>query len=380
MRTGALGVLFTGLASLCTFTAQLNDCLVIDNTENVELFEYKGKTYDRKKFIQLKAKSLCQRDVKEKQLLDGLQKIESNLAKSKNPALDETIILAHKVAIARIHSRRMGICFYCPEFLSRERVEDIKSTLAEVNPALFSTLDAADAVIKEQLPLTSDNEKVNGIYTTAIETVAPIYDEWKTKMEHLLMLCDDYEELADVKQFILSALSHYPAKPETINAESGNAYFDSARLFNTYALNAQRCISGKEEMQYEKIKPSRIGEIIAFISILLVFLSTLGQTSEKALNAGVGFETASKYSFLYTLLIVAIISVILMAVPLICVIVKKRKLSAKKGNLLCVCNSIIACMLSFAASTIGFPLAVGGLGALMFYFINKWLFVDETAP
>ncbi len=84
------------------FSLMLKKCLVIENVDNVELFEYKGKAYDRKKFIQIKAESLCDdMNMSKKVLEKHLDNYESNLVKSKNPDLDTAIIEAYKIAISQ---------------------------------------------------------------------------------------------------------------------------------------------------------------------------------------------------------------------------------------------------------------------------------------
>lgn len=97
-----LQALIIGLISLIKFKLRLKKCLVIENTENVELFEYKGKAYDRKKFIQLEADYLYYSDMKEKTLQKHLDERESELVKSKTPDLDAAVIEAYKIAISRM--------------------------------------------------------------------------------------------------------------------------------------------------------------------------------------------------------------------------------------------------------------------------------------
>ena len=88
-----LQALIIGLISLIKFKLRLKKCVVIENTENVELFEYKGKAYDRKKFIRLEAEYLYERDMKRKTLEKQLDEYESNLVKSKTPDLDAALIV-----------------------------------------------------------------------------------------------------------------------------------------------------------------------------------------------------------------------------------------------------------------------------------------------
>ena len=87
-------------------------------------------------------------------------------------------------------------------------------------------------------------------------------------------------------------------------------------------------------------------------------------------------------AWLYGLIDTAIITFIMMFIPFICRLVNKKKLDLNIGKKLCKWNSIIMFVLSIIITGIitnfeGF-MGIGGLGALAFYFINKWLFVNEN--
>ena len=97
-----LSALIVSLISFIKFRMRLKKCLVIENTENVELFEYKGKAYDRKKFIRLEAEHLYDRDLDRKTLQKHLDQYESDLVKSKSPDLDAAIIEAYKLVLSRM--------------------------------------------------------------------------------------------------------------------------------------------------------------------------------------------------------------------------------------------------------------------------------------
>lgn len=97
-----LSALIVSLISFIKFKMRLKKCLVIENTENVELFEYKGKAYDRKKFIRLEAEHLYDRDLDRKTLQKHLDQYESDLVKSKSPDLDAAIIEAYKLVLSRM--------------------------------------------------------------------------------------------------------------------------------------------------------------------------------------------------------------------------------------------------------------------------------------
>src|SRR5574344_1456493 len=74
---------------------------------------------------------------------------------------------------------------------------------------------------------------------------------------------------------------------------------------------------------------------------------------------------------------VLIISLIMMIVPLFAWLLKDKKLPSERGKKICKWNSIIFFIISillFITGNYGF---VGGIGAVIYYYINKWLFVNE---
>ena len=94
--------LIVSLISFIKFKMRLKKCLVIENVNNVTLFEYKGKAYDRKKFITLETEHLYERNLDKKTLQKHLDEYESELVKSKSPDLDAAIIEAYKIVISRM--------------------------------------------------------------------------------------------------------------------------------------------------------------------------------------------------------------------------------------------------------------------------------------
>ncbi len=70
---------------------------------------------------------------------------------------------------------------------------------------------------------------------------------------------------------------------------------------------------------------------------------------------------------------------IMMAIPFVWRLINRKKFNAKKGKRICMWNSIILFIIStITMVTMKIPF-IGGVGALIFYFINKWLFVDENS-
>ena len=89
----------TNLIANIKFKNMLKKCLVVDSSTNIELFEYKGKVYDKKRFIRLKAESLEYSGISQKNLKKTLEEYESGLIKSKTPDLDTALIEAYKKVI-----------------------------------------------------------------------------------------------------------------------------------------------------------------------------------------------------------------------------------------------------------------------------------------
>ena len=77
------------------------------------------------------------------------------------------------------------------------------------------------------------------------------------------------------------------------------------------------------------------------------------------------------------LISIGITTAVMMAVPFVCRIVKKQKLDYVDGRSLCKWNSIGLFVLSLTMTFLKGWGLVGGLGALIYYFINKWIFVDD---
>ncbi len=117
------------------------------------------------------------------------------------------------------------------------------------------------------------------------------------------------------------------------------------------------------------MKKNRIWSIVGLL--FLLYCSSAGNY----INSGDDY-LADNNTWL-ALIDLAICSFCLMIVPFIWRLINKKRFDIKKGKAICRWNSIIAFIISsilMAATDIGF---VGGLGALIYYFINKWIFVDE---
>ncbi len=91
--------LIAALIGRLLFLARMKKCLLVDITGDVEAFEYKGKTYDKRKFVTLQANAIT--GMKLKDLQNNLNELESELVRSKTPDLDMALIEAYKVAISK---------------------------------------------------------------------------------------------------------------------------------------------------------------------------------------------------------------------------------------------------------------------------------------
>lgn len=115
------------------------------------------------------------------------------------------------------------------------------------------------------------------------------------------------------------------------------------------------------------------GKIIGLM--VLMFVSSYGSNIETLLQANVEYDKAGGYALLYSVIGLCGSALIAMIIPLACRLIMGKKLSHKWGKLLCVVNSIIALVISAILQEVFDILFVGGIGAIIYYFINKWLFV-----
>ena len=109
----------------------------------------------------------------------------------------------------------------------------------------------------------------------------------------------------------------------------------------------------------------------------LMFVSIHRGPTQFLLSMGKDQDIVNGYAFLLTFAHLAVLSIVMMALPLICRIIMKGKLDYKKGKKLCLWNSIFLFCLSVASFALIGISFIGGMGAIFFYFINKWLFVEE---
>ena len=78
--------------------AMLRKCLVKEEEKPDQIFEFKGKIYDRKKYVRLKAKDF--RGYKREDIENQIASYKSGLIQSKQPDLDSAIIDAYQIAMA----------------------------------------------------------------------------------------------------------------------------------------------------------------------------------------------------------------------------------------------------------------------------------------
>ena len=133
-----------------------------------------------------------------------------------------------------------------------------------------------------------------------------------------------------------------------------------------------------------------LGKII--IVFVLLFMSLFGQSMEELLNLyanylgvpvsefsnlGISYSDIMMQALWSTLLSLLFTSVVMMAVPFIYSIVKKGSISYDSGKRLCKWNSVILFVLSLLLMPLIGTSLIGGVGAIIYYFINKWVFIDR---
>ena len=127
------------------------------------------------------------------------------------------------------------------------------------------------------------------------------------------------------------------------------------------------------------MKKKKTNEIIGNVfrvsaALLLIYMSASGNY----INGGLYSDSQI---LLYGLIDFLIISLACIIIPLIWRIINGEKFACEYGKKICKWNSIMLFSLSLVISIIVFNgngFGIGGLGAAIYYFINKWLFVDET--
>lgn len=124
------------------------------------------------------------------------------------------------------------------------------------------------------------------------------------------------------------------------------------------------------------MKKKRKNEFVGnFIRVSALLLLLYMSASGSYINGGLFSDSEI---FLFGLIDLLVMSFILMIVPFIWRILNKQKFSCEKGKKICKWNSIIVFVVSLILSiSTGYGI-IGGLGAVFYYYINKWLFVDET--
>lgn len=108
------------------------------------------------------------------------------------------------------------------------------------------------------------------------------------------------------------------------------------------------------------------------ILLFLLFASAFGN------YANSGNDYYADRALIFGFLDFCISCACMMFIPFICRLSEKKKIEYEEGRKICKWNSIIlfivSVLLKMTQISGGF---IGGLGALFFYFINKWLFVKD---
>ncbi|MDD2392256.1 MAG: SHOCT domain-containing protein [Bacilli bacterium] len=109
----------------------------------------------------------------------------------------------------------------------------------------------------------------------------------------------------------------------------------------------------------------------------IIFLLFLMYASANGNYLNLGDDYLYKNSSWLALIDLAVCSVAMMIIPFIWRLVNREKLPFAKGKKICMWNSIILFILSIILMAVVETSFIGGLGALIYYYINKWLFVNE---
>lgn len=117
----------------------------------------------------------------------------------------------------------------------------------------------------------------------------------------------------------------------------------------------------KNKKRNENILNSCLFLIILYISVLANYSINNYSTQE---------------SIIYSFVDIIIISCVMMFIPFLIRMYNKKPLEYEKGTKLCKTNSIILFIISVILKAMELYSFVGGIGAIMYYYINKWLFVN----
>ena len=93
--------------------------------------------------------------------------------------------------------------------------------------------------------------------------------------------------------------------------------------------------------------------------------------------SGLGIYINSNNPLLYSTINFVIVSVVMIMIPLVIYIVKKKKLEYEYGKKVCLYNSIGMFIISVLLQTFIGVGIIGGLGAIFYYYINMILFVSK---
>ena len=93
--------------------------------------------------------------------------------------------------------------------------------------------------------------------------------------------------------------------------------------------------------------------------------------------SGLRIYINSNNPILYSTINFVIVSVVMIIIPLVIYIVKKKKLEYEYGKKVCLYNSIGMFIISVLLQAFAGIGIIGGLGAIFYYYINMILFVSK---
>ena len=131
------------------------------------------------------------------------------------------------------HSVKVGKCIHCNEFQNKELFDSIESELKYVAGSFKELI----ALVDKKLAEGAESEDI--IYAALVSTIDKYFVADKVKLENVLSLCGDYEELKDIKEDVQTALDYLPTKPtDDFDLQGNKSYISNAKLSYIYVLEA----------------------------------------------------------------------------------------------------------------------------------------------
>ena len=136
------------------------------------------------------------------------------------------------------HSVKVGKCIHCDEFQNQELFDDIESEVGYVAGSLNELI----ALVDEKLKESPGEEDI--VYAASVSVIDKYVQADKIKLKNILTLCGDYEELADIKEDIQTAIDFIPTKPaDDFDLQGNKDYVLNVKKSCIYVLEAVNALS-----------------------------------------------------------------------------------------------------------------------------------------